>query len=97
MLSPSNLKYDLLGESTQNLAPIVTAKDPDKVSFGAAVERAGWHIATDTEFFIVRRGGGLCHSPYGIWGKLSSGEEYNKWLQRQKQIYQKQSIRPTVG
>jgi len=41
MLSPSNLKYDLLGESTQNLAPIVTAKDPDKVSFGAAVERAG--------------------------------------------------------
>lgn len=37
----SNLKCDLLGESTQNLGPSAIAMDPDKDSFGAALKSAG--------------------------------------------------------
>lgn len=44
MLPVSNLTYDLLGESTQNLGPIVIAKVPEKDSSSAAVKWAGWQI-----------------------------------------------------
>lgn len=52
MLSLSNRKCDLLGEPTQNLGLIVIAKDLDKDSFGTAVKRAEWQVASDMEFFF---------------------------------------------
>lgn len=78
---------------------IAIANGPDKDSFDAAVKGAGCWISTDIDFFFFFWYVNVwkVFVSFTLWYLLSSGEEDNKRLPRLKQIYQKQSIRPTVG